>query len=78
MPANLDTPRLREIRAALTIDTTNMGRYELAEVWKLTDQLTSRLTCELWGDKMGWDIPPYLSPEWMEMQRAWMESEDEE
>lgn len=76
MTNHLTTQRVAAIEQALQIDTTRMGRYEIAAVWKLADDLISRLSCEVWAESMGWDIPPYLSLEWREMHAAWLESED--
>ncbi len=77
MTTAIDTPRLREIRTALAIDTTGMGSLELADVWKLVDELKMRVTCEEWAASLGWDIPPYATSDWITMQNAWLESEDE-
>ncbi len=74
----VDSPRLREIRTALAIDTVGLGRFEIEEVLRMANELSTRMSCEDWGARMGWKIPPYCTTEWIELQTAWLESEDEE
>ena len=66
------TANVEAIRDRLNLATTHLGRWECEQALWLSQQLTERLTCELWGHKHGWDIPVYGSPEWMEMQAAWL------
>ena len=73
--AAVKSPALEAIRERLDFPTMQLGQAELHEVFKMIWQVENRITCELWGHKMGWDIPTYPSPEWDEMQRAWLETE---
>lgn len=67
---------LAEIREVLNIDTRGLSRDERYQLWKLSQQLTDRTTCELWGHGMGWEIPAYGTAEWRELQSAWLNSND--
>ena len=68
--------RLASIRNALELTTVDLCRASRGEVVKLVQQLANRVTCELWGDEMGWSIPAYGTPEWQELYHAWLTHDD--
>jgi hypothetical protein len=76
--AREEARRLAEIRNALDVTTNDLSTVTLEEVWKASHELTTRVTCELWGKKMGWDIPAYNTPAWTEMRNAWLDGSDED
>lgn len=70
------TTAFRDFKNALNINTQRLTRDERREARKLAEMFSDRLACEEWGDRMGWDIPPYDTAEWVEMQSAFLNDKD--
>jgi hypothetical protein len=74
--AREESRRLATIRTALELTTLDLCRTSREQLVKLLQQLASRVTCELWGEEMGWAIPAYGTPEWQELYTAWLSHDD--
>jgi hypothetical protein len=78
MPAQMAVAAspLISIRKALNLYTADLNRVERQQALKLVQQLTTRLTAEAWAAEMGWQIPAYGTPDWVELFNAWLDSSE--
>lgn len=74
MATATESTAYKAFREALNVSTQGLTRDERSAAVRRSRIFTKRLEIELAADMNGWDIPPYGSDAWLEMQAEFSES----